>query len=61
MIAIKKKQNTSEVTDGVTLQPRPLQSNAASLQNLHEVVMEVMDKVALMDFIPGPTTGLTTR
>lgn len=60
MIAITQNK-TSEVTDGVTLQPRPLQSSVASLQNLHAVVMEVMDRVALMDFIPGPTTGLTTR
>lgn len=58
---IKNKTRGSEVKDGVTLQPRLLQSKVDSFQNLHVVVMELMDKVALTDFIPGPTTGLTIR
>jgi len=45
----------------LTLHPKVSHSNTDSFQNLHAAVKEVIDNVALMDFIPGPTMGLTTR
>lgn len=51
----------ADLNVALTLHPELLQSSSDSFQNLHEVVMGVIDKLALIDFIPGPTMGLTTR
>lgn len=56
--------NMLRMTDCInvlTLHPLLLHSSNDSFQNLHAAEMEVTNKLALMDLIPGPTMGLTTR